>query len=243
MTTSRQFGQLEIFGDGSTAVLTGPHSAGQSTTVPATLEALRDWLRFDDLGRYRPLPGARTMRGGWRLQCHEGLTLPQAVAVAYPQVERHIVARQEGTLRVVSLEEVLSRQFGRYAVANELPQSARDVAADTVCARCVKSPLWRPTTGPLTEGTSLPLPCPEPCSVVVSLCREAALWEDGPPALAAENLTVAWAAFDQPGNEIREAYLRARFPEKWLLNPEPRTSRVLPSEQGDEPAPPNPGAR
>ena len=119
----------------------------------------------------------------------------------------------------------------------------RGLDSDTVCARCVKSPLWRPTTGPLTEGTSLPLPCPEPCSVVVSLCREAALWEEGPPAFAAENLTVAWAAFDQPGNEIREAYLRAHFPEKWLLNPEPRTSRVLPSEHGDEPAPPNPGAR
>ncbi len=55
------------------------------------------------------------------------------------------------------------------------------------------------------------IPCPEPCSVLVSLCREAALWQREPPSPAQADPNVAFAAFDAPGNEIREAYLAARY--------------------------------
>jgi hypothetical protein len=62
------------------------------------------------------------------------------------------------------------------------------------------------------------VPCPEPCSVFVSLCREAALWEQAPPQPAAVDDRVAWAAFDEPGNEVREAYLQLRLEERATSN-------------------------
>jgi hypothetical protein len=46
---------------------------------------------------------------------------------------------------------------------------------------------------------------------MVSLCREAALWQDGPPKRTTPDPRAPFAAFDEPGNEIREAYLEKRY--------------------------------
>ena len=139
----------------------------------------------------------------------EGGTAPgvkEAIEIVYPLALEHIARLADGTLRTVSLEETLARQSGRYAAAQELSERGRVLAREVLCARCVREPVWAMVVNSLTEGT---IPCPEPCSVMVSLCREAAIWEAAPPGPSAIDETAGWAAFDAAGNEVREAYLAA----------------------------------
>lgn len=193
---------LEITLD--TVVAVGPPGAAEPRNFACTAEELRDFLRTDDAGRYRPLPGAMTMRSNW--QASVTGTLAEITEAIYPLAGEHTAQADDGTLRLVSLEEVLARQTGRYQVAAKLDGQGREVAAKVLCGQCVKQPLWR---GEVWDGQSLP--CPEPCSVMVSLCREAALWQASPPAPRRPDPALAYANFEEPGNEIRETYLRARY--------------------------------
>jgi hypothetical protein len=47
---------------------TGNNPLGTRDLGPGT-EELRNVVRFDDLGRYRPLSGAKSLPGGWRVRC------------------------------------------------------------------------------------------------------------------------------------------------------------------------------
>ncbi|MBA4179593.1 MAG: hypothetical protein C0506_03300 [Anaerolinea sp.] len=199
------FGQLRIEFDVQTPVVHGPAATGEERRIEAREDALREWVRDDALGRYRPLPTARTMRPGWYVRCEPGFSLDDALEVIYPLAVRHQRMLAEGTLRLVSLQRVFDRQSGRYRAAGKLSAAGREAARRVLCNRCVKVPLWDGET-----AGSKDIPCPEPCSLMLSLCREAALWEEAPPAPAPIDPSVAWAAFDEPGNEIRETYLRER---------------------------------
>jgi hypothetical protein len=110
---------------------------------------------------------------------------------------------------VAGLDEALARQSGRYAAARELSAAGREAATRALCKRCVKAPVWHGATA--SPDT---IPCPEPCSVLVSLCREAALWERATPEATGVDPSVAFADFEQPGNEVRESYLAMRREEK-----------------------------
>ena len=200
------FGQLRIEFEGGTPVVHGPGGSGDERPIEAREDVLREWVREDASGRYRPLPSAKTMRPGWCVRCVDGFSLSDALEVIYPLAERHRRQLADGTLRLVSLQEVFDRQSGRYRTAGKLPTAGREVAQRVLCAACVKVPAWHGETGDAQD-----IPCPEPCSLMLSLCREAAIWEDDPPAPAPIGTAVPWAAFDEPGNEIRETYLRERF--------------------------------
>ena len=211
MTIPRTVGELRVSIEGGRPVIHGPTAAPpgsdeEEVLVEANVGMLRDWVRFDDFGRYRPLASALTLRTGWRLECEvdEGLTLDEAIAIVYPLALEHAAHYAAGTLGVVSLEETLARQTGRYAVARELSGEGRVIAQEVLCARCVREPVWSERDVKPPPGA---IPCPEPCSVMVSLCREAALWERERPAGAVVDPEVDWAAFDTAGNEVREAYL------------------------------------
>jgi hypothetical protein len=191
--------------DGSSVRVAGPPGDGDPFRFEATCEQLREWVRTDARGRYRPLPGARTMRQGWEATVR-GESVAAVAGAIYPLAEEHCAQATTGTLRVLPLAQVLGRQTGRYRLAVELDSTGRKAAARVLCGQCVKQPLWR---GDQWDGESIP--CPEPCSVLVSLCREAAAWQTQPPASHAPNPNIAYAAFDEPGNELREAYLRTRY--------------------------------
>jgi sirohydrochlorin cobaltochelatase len=187
------------------AVVAGPDGAGEDSQLEGSAAALRNQVRFDSQGRYRPLAGAHSLRHGWQMRCRAA-ELPALLDEVYPLALRHSDSWSRGTLRLVQLDEVLRRQSGRYAVAGELGEQGRAAASGGLCATCVKSPAWR-GDHPADDQ----IPCPEPCSVLVSLCREAALWQRDPPAPSEPNSAIAFAAFDEPGNEVREAYLAARY--------------------------------
>ena len=208
MVTLRNFnlGQLAVEFDGETAVIHGPTGGVTEIEVESNEAALRNWVRHDAAGRYRPLPGANNLRADWRVRCSAALPLPAALDIIYPLAMLHLQQHRAGTLDVVPLQTVLERQTGRYARAVTLPSEARAVSANVLCGRCVKQPAWRGSTVERDQ-----IPCPEPCSVLVSLCRDAASWESAPPPSVPVDPAIPWAAFESPGNEVREQYLGERF--------------------------------
>jgi hypothetical protein len=206
---SVEFGQLTLRAENEgTVLVAGPGAAAD--TVSPTPAALRERVRYDERGRYRPLSGAKSMPGGWCARIAEA-ALPDALDALYPLALEHLAAGVRAELRVVGLEEVLERQAGRYSVAASLDADGRRVASEVLCRQCVRVPVWRGEQIDAAEhGGVASIPCPEPCSVLVSLCREAALWQQSRPVRSEPDRTVAFAAFETPGNEMREAYLAAR---------------------------------
>ena len=198
-------GEVAAAFGGGRVELSGPRVGPEPTKIEATIEALREHMRFDDGGRYRPLSGARTLPGNWRVSLPETLT-EAAIDAIYPQALLHQRQAAAGTLRFATYDEVVGRQRGRYRVAGELAEEGRERARDVLCGRCVRTPVWA------GEGVAeAAIPCPEPCSVLVALCREAALWQQEAPEAVAPVPSVGFADFATVGNEVREAYL-ARTP-------------------------------
>lgn len=199
-----RIGQLTVRDEEDSATIQGPGER-RAHTINYVPETLRELVRWDDDGRYRPLSGARTLPHGWRMRCARE-QLDEAIEVVYPLAIVHRRQWDAGMLRVASLDDVLGRQTGRYAVAAGLDGGGRQAAREVLCRQCARTPVWG---GERIESDAIP--CPEPCSVFVSLCREAALWQGaGSPEPRDPEPGVAYAAFDQEGNAIREAYLRAR---------------------------------
>lgn len=199
-------GELTIHFGVDEAVLEGPPDAGQVREVEGSPRALHTLARFDERGRYRALPGARSLAGGWFARFEDIEALAAAVDAVYPLAQVHSTEWAEGRLRVVPMEDVLGRQAGRYEVAGELSPEGQNVAVAVLCGQCVRVPVWRGAVP--REGD---IPCPEACSVMVSLCREAALWEREQPERQRPDPEAPFAAFDIPGNETRERYLVARY--------------------------------
>jgi sirohydrochlorin cobaltochelatase len=182
--------------------------------LPPDPEAIRRYVRLDEAGRYRPLSGASNLRPGWWVPLRDGLTAADVIEAVYPLATVHFRQYAEGTLRVVPLDEVLERQSGRYESARQLSPHGRQVVRDVLCGQCVRTPVWPLTSNPQPPTSHLQpptshLPCPEPCSVFVALAREAAAWErEGTPPGPVDP-AVPFAAFEEPGNEIRETVLAA----------------------------------
>lgn len=199
------FGELRVRFEGEVPIVEGPPSATGDVVAVLPGDAW-EWARTDGQGRYRPLPGMRTLRQGWLVRCRDEEELRAVLDDVYPLALRHMELWERGNLLTVPLQAVLARQSGRYEAAVRLSESGRAAAGTVLCERCVKTPIWH--EGAVAQGE---IPCPEPCSVLVSLCREGALWEAEPPAPAAIDPGIAFGRFDCPGNEIREAWLAARF--------------------------------
>lgn len=179
--------------------------AGEPREVAPDPDLLRGLVRFDESGRYRPLSGARTLPRGWFVRAPDRQAVEAVLEAIYPLALVHLRQLRAGRLRIVPLDEVLRRQSGRYAVARELSEEGRELVRRLLCGRCVRVPVWA------GEAADTGIPCPEACSVFVSFCREAALWEQGAggdePSGEAEP---AWADFEHPANEMRQAFLRLR---------------------------------
>ncbi|MCY3601659.1 MAG: DR2241 family protein [Chloroflexi bacterium] len=199
------FGEVAVaFRDGQVE-LSGPHPGPDAHELEGTVEALREHVRSDAHGRYRPLSGARTMPRNWRVSLPENLA-EAAIDAVYPQALLHQGQAAQGLLHVVPLDAVVARQRGRYRIAGELDAEGQERARDALCGRCVRTPVWAGKAASDEE-----IPCPEPCSVMIALCREAALWQREAPQPSSPDPEVAFADFPTRGNEVREAYL-ARTP-------------------------------
>ncbi len=193
------FGELRVSFEDGDAIVEVPGEGTPRELEPDT-DGLREWSRVDVHGRYRPLPGAYGLRRAWRTRCAVE-QLRDVLGAIYPLAPRHVAAASRGELRVVSAPEALGRQGGRYAPVRDLSPGRLDVARAELCGRCVKTPFWDEGGHELAEGV---IPCPEPCSVFIALARELALLGD-PPEPQQLDPDVQFAAFEEAGNEIREA--------------------------------------
>jgi hypothetical protein len=200
-----RLGELSIVFGSDAILISGPGPRPGELELPGDADAVRTHVRFDAMGRYRPLPGAYGLRQNWHARFATLDAAAAAIDAVYPLAQAHIADFEAGALRVVTLDHTLGRQAGRYALAASLSERGRRACSATLCGVCVKLPVWRDGRPPeLPEGA---IPCPEPCSVLVSLCREAALWERERPPAARPDADVPFAAFDTPGNVLREHLL------------------------------------
>lgn len=183
----------------------GSIGTGEPAGPPLTTSSeVREKVRFDRTGQYRPLSGARGLPTGWHAVLSDGLTMDDAIEAVYPLATIHRAQFEDGSLRVVGLDDVLSRQSGRYEGAAQLSSAGRALVRDVLCNDvCVRVPVWAGLSAATGE-----IPCPEPCSALVALAREASLWEQDPPELTTPDPTVEFAEFEVPGNVVRETYLR-----------------------------------
>ena len=217
-------------------------------------------------GAHRPLKTAPNLRQGWALVDLDGRGLWTALDYLYPACATHWHAERTGTLRPTHWRETAGRQSGIYSPVKLLDDDAvrntvRACCADVVCLRRVAweidegTPLGLGEEGPV-EGDAA-VPCPEACSMFISLARQVLRLERAPrtpvpglvPLAAAEveqvRALVAAAAegrlggvregdFDDPTNLRRLRYLAARLAEAAAG---PETPDALPCEGCPKPVP------
>lgn len=138
-------------------------------------------------GAHRPLKTAPDLRPGWLFAELDERGLWTVLDYLYPACVAHWHAGRSGTLRVTHWADTAARQSGMYSAVKLLPEQAvRDTVAaccgDAVCLRRVAWGLGRDHPAPLQtevagEGeidggdVQAVVPCPEACSLFVSLAR------------------------------------------------------------------------
>jgi len=193
-------GEVTVTFEADEAVIAGPVTVpGRPVQVVDGPEALRRLLRLADDGAYRPMAGARGIRGNWSVRVPIA-DVRACLDEIYPLATDHIRMDAEGTLRVVSLSDVLDRQSGRYAAAAKATPVQRDAVATALCSECVRVPVWAGLAR--AEGD---IPCPEACSFFVALCRAIVLDPDSATRTITRgepDASVAFADFEHPANRL-----------------------------------------
>jgi hypothetical protein len=138
-------------------------------------------------GEHRPLKTAPNLRRGWSFESLDGAGLWIALDYHYPACAAHWFAGTRGTLRVTHWRETAGRQSGMYSSVGLLDDRAvrdtvRACCGDAVCLRRVAwgldpaSPTPLPADPEEAEGRpalgDALVPCPEACSMFISLARK-----------------------------------------------------------------------
>lgn len=147
--------------------------------------AAREIAQTREEGEHRPLKTAPDLRRGWRFEALDERGLWTVMDYLYPACVGHWHAAREGTLRVTHWSETGGRQSGIYSPVRLLEEPAlrrtvRACCADEVCLRQVAWGIDPARPEPLpSEGADPPptntvrarVPCPEACSIFISLAR------------------------------------------------------------------------
>ena len=177
------------------------------TAPPATLRLLDDPFAAREIaqtredGEHRPLKTAPDLRRGWRFEALDERGLWTVLDYLYPACVNHWHAERQGKLRVTHWSETAGRQSGIYSSVRLLPEGAvRDVVraccSDAVCLRQVAwgmdaerpEPLSAETSDQDSPAPTAPgVPCPEACSMFISLAR-VVLKVEREPRVAVEGL-------------------------------------------------------
>lgn len=200
---SVHIGEIAIERDGSDFVLLGPPGEVERQEMDLPTEAFRQWVRRTEEGAYRPLSGALTLRRGWKRRCAGLAQLIEDLDAIYPMALQHLHLFRQGRLPGVGPSEVLARQ-GVLKDGEEAEPALAETVTASLCSRCARVPAW----GDRPNMAANAIPCPEPCSLWVSLYRVGAGWGDERPEPAEPDLAVGFAEFTKPGNPTREALLR-----------------------------------
>ncbi len=149
----------------------GKANEGLKTVV--TPEGVRDQVRLDERGEYRPVHTLRNLARGWRAVL-SAQDLQRALHFLYPGVVEESYAHHNHALRCTPWAATARRQTGIYAkVQKATPQQVEAVARD-VCGGCLKTRLWADQVLHRTFFAGVPggIPCAEACTLLVAEVRE-----------------------------------------------------------------------
>ena len=140
----------------------------------------REFVTFDEKGRYRPLKTAPSLAGGWVFPNLGPRDLYEAVETVYPATVANWYREREGELDVTHWRETMARQSGIYGVVKTWDRDEGhehvNWVAEACCddSQCLKRREWEydGETDLDVDGGDGVFPCREPCSVVVSAARE-----------------------------------------------------------------------
>jgi hypothetical protein len=151
-------------------------------------------------GAHRPLKSSPNLRRGWILGGLDELAVCRAMDYLYPACIAHWHAGITGTLRVTDWAETAARQSGMYSAVGLLPTLAVNDLVRACCdeAVCLRAVAWgiegsdRPPRS-RDPGGGAEVPCPQACSLFISLARKALELEREPrsdvPPVGALNRT------------------------------------------------------
>jgi sirohydrochlorin cobaltochelatase len=137
-------------------------------------EDLREMLRLDRQGNFRPLRAAPNLRRGWLIHAPNLETLQLALDYLYPGELANWGLWRQTALPVTPWRETAERQSGRFRIVRELDEPALQNLMANICeGGCLKQRLWpsaaQRLNAPLDE---IPLICPEACNFLVGKARE-----------------------------------------------------------------------
>lgn len=166
------------------------------------IRELRDRVRFDDDGQYRPIAGIMTLPSGWIIDTSSIEFLARIVDTIYPASVINWYLERTDSLDVTGFDDATTRHTGRYGALTSASRTDQRAAMETVCIECSRRPAWADGA-----GDESPIPCSEPCSLLLSLLAE---YDDRSPPPSETDPSVADGAIDEPGNRFRERYLARR---------------------------------
>lgn len=149
--------------------------AGRSGLRELTsLAEIRELMRLDEAGNFRPLRAAPNLRRGWIYHARDGGTLREALDYLYPAELANAAMWREGKLSTTPWRETAERQTGRFRIVRELGEAGIHELIAQVCEHgCLKRRLWAPAIQEVTEApNATPLLCPEACNYFVGKARE-----------------------------------------------------------------------
>jgi sirohydrochlorin cobaltochelatase len=122
-------------------------------------DAAADLARFDDVGNYRPLKTAPTLRHGWRLALEDLPALRTALDSFYPGRLAAMFAFEKGELRTTPFRDTLARQSGMYRVAAQITDERADELIGNFCRSdggCLRTILWQRDQNGTAPSAKLP---------------------------------------------------------------------------------------
>jgi sirohydrochlorin cobaltochelatase len=151
-------------------------------TVYSRPEEVREIVKNEAEGKYRPLKTAPNLRRGWCIQMKSVNDLRLALDFIYPAALGTFLAGLRGELAPVPFRETLGRQTGMYRITQLIRDDQADELISSSCGPgCLRRTLWELAPGrpqPITEPPALvwptrevPLLCLEVCNLVVAACR------------------------------------------------------------------------
>ena len=139
-----------------------------------SLEDLRDLIRLDREGNFRPLRAAPNLRAGWFLHAPDLRSLLLALDYIYPAELANWMLWRHDALPVTPWRETAERQTGRFRIVREMDDAAlQELTAQFCRPGCRKQKLWAPVSQSIeTVPNEIPLICPEACNFLVGKARE-----------------------------------------------------------------------
>jgi len=140
----------------------------------STWEEIREVIRLDRNGSFRPLRAAPNLPSGWRWSGVHLSFMLRVLDYFYPATLANWSLALKGQLQITSWRETAERQTGRFRIVREIDEAAlQELVAGTCDTGCQKQRLWSPAAETISaQANEIPLLCPEACNYFVGKARE-----------------------------------------------------------------------